>query len=585
MSDIQERLLNASLPIVVRASAGTGKTYTLVNKVNSLIDSGINPANILAFTFTVDSAGDLKKRISQAELMTVGTIHSVMLQIIREHSPKRYYVIDNGRQQAMVYKLFKEMKIDFDKYGKYMGLIDLAKNTFTDYYDLLSNNSEHLNQFFGENGLTMFARSYEKEKERCHKIDFSDFVLKAYWLLKDNPNILDSRQERWKYIFVDEAQDLCVPQIDIIKLLGEKYRNIFIVGDFKQGIYQFRNSTSEYLENFTKIYPEANEFVLPTTYRCSHAVCQAGNKVAHHIDKSVINTNNPAAGQVMKNTTYETQHDEADAVCQAAIDEFNAGKSVRILYRTNAQSLVYQTNLITAGVPFSISQAGSIFNSREVRLALACCKLAHEYHDLPISEKADIIKQLNLILRNKWEAYGLARTMTKLDECPLTSPASYPDHRGIIDEIISFRDSLNTKTPSQIFFMVAGLIEVNERLMDTLSNNSVDNLLGLSEFVSGCKNMKEIDALIEQIQRPRTLLPGERAISLSTIHGAKGLEADVIYLTGVADGLFPHSMSERGDELNLLYVGVTRARESLHISGFKQYGNREFDSHSFAGII
>jgi len=228
--------------IAVTAGAGTGKTYTLVNKIQHCIDSGINPVNMLVFSFTVDAANELKNRIKNGHLITVGTIHSVMYQIIRENSKKRYFVLDNGYQKKFVFDIFKELKIDYMNYNKFLSRVDLAKNMFPEYYDMLENRDQNLLSFFENNHkLIGFAREFEAKKERQHKITFSDMQLKAYDILRKNPAILDSRQERWKYIFLDEAQDASNVDIAVIMLLAEKYKQLFVVGDIKQKIFSFRH--------------------------------------------------------------------------------------------------------------------------------------------------------------------------------------------------------------------------------------------------------------------------------------------------------------------------------------------------------
>lgn len=240
---IIDKINSASITggISVSASAGTGKTHCLVEKIKHCVANGVNPINILAFTFTVDSAQEFRKRIPNSELITVGTIHSVMYQIIRENSPKRYFVLDNGYQKKFVFDIFKELKIDYINYNKFLSRIELAKNIFPEYYDMLEDRDQNLLSFFENNHkLIGFAQEFEKKKEKQHKIVFSDMQLKAYDILRKNPAILDSRQERWKYIFLDEAQDASNVDIAVIMLLAEKYKQLFVVGDVKQKIYQFR---------------------------------------------------------------------------------------------------------------------------------------------------------------------------------------------------------------------------------------------------------------------------------------------------------------------------------------------------------
>jgi len=584
--NIQDKINQAEFPIVVTASAGTGKTYSLVNKVKYCVEQGVNPVNMLIFTFTVDAANELKKRVPNGSLMTIGTIHSVMYSIIREHSPKRYFVLDNGAQMKFVMDLFKELKIDFDCLGKYLGLVGMAKNTYTDYYELLQHSPQLLEEFFGNSKVLNFAMEYEKKKEHNHKIDFDDMTLKAYELLSNNPNILDNRQERWKYIFVDEAQDLCPPQIDIINLLAEKYKNLFIVGDEKQAIYaSFRASTAEFLKNFKIKYPNAVEFNLPTTYRCAETICGAGNIIASKIDNTVINTASRKQGHIRFDMEFETQRDEATAVCKKAIEEFGNDKEVKILYRTNAQSLTYQQILLSQNIPFSINQANSIFYTKEAKVALACVNMKYEYAGMDYVERATTLNALRPLLKNKWGLYEITGRMKKEKKCPFDNPEYFMDGkcRDTLDELTFYwREAKAMRSISDIFNSVADWIE---QLDDVFSPTAIDNLIGIAEFAAPCQSVSQLNELIAIIQKPRMLNPGERAISLSTIHGAKGLEADIVFLTGVVDNLLPHKLGLPQEEMNLFYVGVTRAREDLYISGFHSFGKNTYDTHSYVSII
>lgn len=578
---IQEKINDAAFPIIVTASAGTGKTYSLVNKIQDCLQKGMNPLNMLVFTFTVDAANELKNRILGSQLMTVGTIHSVILQIIRENSPKRYFVLDNGAQTKFVFRIFKDNSIDYDRYNTYMSKIGFAKNYFTDYYDLLENSPEFLTEFFKDSKLSSFAMQYEAEKERCHKIDFDDFTLKAYNILKNNPEVLARCQERWQYIFVDEAQDLCPPQIDIIKLLAARYQNLFVVGDVKQAIYGFRASTPAFIENFKVYYPQATQFFLPTTYRCAAAITQAGNRIAQFIDKTVIDTANKEPGIINKIAPYETQAEEAERVCDMAIDAYkNTDQSIRILYRTNAQSLTFQLELIRHNIPFSINQNISIFNTREGRLATACCRLALEYDNLSTASKTDVINNIKPALYHRRQVYGAIKAMKETGKDLMLDELG-GQYQNLMYEVEDLRSDLRLcKDPAEIVAYVSRL-----NCFADMLDSAQDNLTGISEFLRGCKTMQEVDAMIAEVSRPRDVPKDERVIHLSTIHGSKGLEADIVFLTGVADNILPHKLCTPAEELNLFYVGVTRARNILHVSGFKHFGANKYTTHHYMEII
>lgn len=572
--------------ICILASAGTGKTYCLVEKVKHCVSSGINPLNMLIFSFTVDSANEFRNRIPNNELMTIGTIHSVMLKIIKEHSRKAYYVIDGSKQIQIAFEILKELKVDFDKANKYLGWVGLAKNTFLDYYEMLEDNSAMLCSFFGDSKIMSFAVEYEKKKEHLHKIAFDDFTLKAYWLLKENPEILDARQERWQYIFCDEAQDLNVPQIAIIKLLANKYKNLLIVGDGKQSIYQsFRGATPSFMYDFKKIYPEANIFSLDKTYRNAISITGAGNKIASHIDHSIIDTANQSQGKIQILAPFASQREEAVNVSAMAINAFQQDKTVRILYRTNAQSLTFQQIMLQENIPFSINQATSIFFTKEAKTALACCEFTLEYENLNLSQKIATIKDLKPLIGNKFALYALTKKMQELGTDCLANPYPFEQDfktEGVLHEIKDIKKSLQDRTTiSSIFNYVANICREDE----SFSDNSEDNLIGIAEFASECKNLSELKILIDQISKPRLLAQGEKAICLSTIHGSKGLESSVVFLTGCVNGCLSHSKGMAEEELNLFYVAVTRAKDELYISSFLSFGRKEYSGTDYIDMI
>lgn len=573
--------------IAVSASAGTGKTYCLVEKVKRLISDGVNPINILVWTFTVDAANELKNRIPNGQLMTIGTIHSVMFQIIREHSAKRYYVLDGGAQTKFIFDILKELKIDFDKAGTYMDMIGIAKNTFIDYYELLESSPQSLEVFFGDKKLLAFAIEYEKKKEHCHKIDFEDMALKAFKIMSESESILDSRHERWKYIFLDEAQDVSFVQAEIVRLLSSKYKNLFVVYDIKQAIYgSFRAGTTSFVTCFKKDYPNASQFSLPTTYRCAKNICDAGNRVAQFIDNSVIDTAINNNGEIYTKTMFRTQRQECEFVTKKAIEYFRHDKTVKILYRTNAQSLVLQQILLAENIPFSINQATSIFYTKEAKAAIAYCKLKYAYQDAKHEDRVAIINSMRPLLSSKWGLYEITGEMKKRKMCPFENPRTFDkseQSHNTLQELLELKEMLaSCNSISDVFAKTAKLIEG----VDSFSPSATDNLIGISEFASECKTIEELFELIEKIQKPRLLAPGEKAISLSTIHGSKGLESDVIFLTGVVNGMMPHKLAEDVmEELNLFYVGVTRAKETLYITSFSSFGKNEYVGHQYIDSI
>lgn len=338
---------------------------------------------------------------------------------------------------------------------------------------------------------------------------------------------------------------------------------------------------AELMIKFKEVFPEANVFTLPTTYRCSQAVTQAGNRIASKIDNTSINTANKNDGDVTVLPMFDSQADEAGEVSRMAIDYFkNTDKSIRILYRNNAQSLMFQLYLIKNNIPYSINQARSIFNTKEGRLAMAACSLVFDYDDASIAEKANIINNIKTILSTRRQVYYAMAEMkkTKTDIMSGQLDGRYDD---LYDELTSLREHLAfMEKPGLIVASIAEMKDVAE-----LSDSAVDNLRGIAEFIKECNTMQEVQIMIDEISRPRNVSKNERVISLSTIHGSKGMEADIVFLTGVVDGVMPSTFGLDDEEINLMYVGVTRARDKLYLSNFASFGNKNYSGTQYLQMV
>ncbi|MDY0387383.1 MAG: ATP-dependent helicase [Methanolobus sp.] len=339
---------------------------------------------------------------------------------------------------------------------------------------------------------------------------------------------------------------------------------------------------AELITNFKNYFPDANVFSLPTTYRCARTICEAGNRIAAKIDQTVINTANKSAGKIIKLPIFDTQSDEAEFVCKQAIKIFKGtNQTIKILYRTNAQSVMFQLFLIRQNIPFSINQNNSIFNTKEVKLAIACCRFVTEYDSLDIDSKANTINDMRPLLSpySKKLLYGTLTDMRKSETDILTGELDRK-HEPVLNDLEDIMEMLAGKKPMQIVNAISKM-----DCMKDFSDSAGDNLIGIAEFLKYCKNMTEIDNLIAEISRPRCVPAEERVISLSTVHGSKGLEADNVFVTGLSDDIFPHILGTKSEELNLIYVAITRARESLYLSGFSSFGDNTYNKHSYMEMI
>lgn len=339
---------------------------------------------------------------------------------------------------------------------------------------------------------------------------------------------------------------------------------------------------AELITNFKQYYPDSSTFNLPTTYRCAKAICEAGNRIAAKIDQTIIDTANKSAGKIIKLPIFDTQSNEAEYVCQQAIKIFQGTKqTVKILYRTNAQSVMFQLFLIRQNIPFSINQNNSIFNTREAKLAIACCRFVTEYDNLNIDGKANTINDMRPLLSpySKKLLYGTLTDMRKSETDVLTGELGRK-HEPVLNDLDDIMEMLAGKKPMQIVNAISKM-----DCMKDFSDSAGDNLIGIAEFLKHCKNMTEVDSLIAEISRPRCVPAGERVISLSTVHGSKGLESDVVFVVGLSDDIFPHVLGVDKEELCLLYVAITRAKETLYLSGFSSFGTNEYKKHTYMDVI
>jgi DNA helicase II / ATP-dependent DNA helicase PcrA len=582
--NITEKIKQAPMSggIMVESSAGTGKTYTMIEKVKHEVEvNGVNPNNIMLSTFTVDAANEIKNRLPvSCAGVSVGTIHSLLLEVVKKHGGQSWFIIDGTGQQKIGFEICKEFKLNFDKIQKYFSMIGYLKNVWPDYYQMLEDGtlpgSEDLK-------FITFAREYWRKQQHYHKIDFDDLLLLSYEIFRDKPDVLNFYQEKWKYLFIDEAQDLSPTQSEIIKLLGKKYKQLFTVFDKKQSIFGFRGCSVSFVEQFKDLFPDAQSFVLPTTYRCSGEVTRHANKIARVIDFSEINTANPNLGSVEIDTSFNTWSDEVDYVSERAIDLFRkSNDTVRIIFRTNAQSLGFQMKMIDADVPYSSNYQNNIFNRKEVKIGLALCQFVLEYDKLNIMAKQEVLKNLKYLVgvgTDSWHNFMWDIKKYKID--PMLDDNKYEKYLDTIQALNKLRlKYIDVKSPSEIISDIAEL-----RVFDEISDNARDNLIGLAEFFSQAKDMDGVRLLIEKISKPRQIAKNEKCIVLSTIHGSKGLEADTVFVTGVSDDLFPLKSGDPDEELRLAYVAFTRARNNLIVTGCSSFGKKTFDKHSFADLL
>jgi DNA helicase II / ATP-dependent DNA helicase PcrA len=585
---LQEILECNEFPMSIKASAGTGKTYTMIAKIKHEIETNnMKPENILVSTFTVDAANEIKNRLPDfCDGITAGTLHSIMLNVVKNHGGKSFVVMDSLGQQKLGFEICKENKLNFDKINKYINMMAFLKNTEPDYYQMLEDEtlpgmedgafSTFITEYFRKQSFA------SKRGNNIFRLDFADMLLFALDIFRNNKYVLEQYQEMWKHIFIDESQDTSPVQAAIIFLLAEKHKNLYLTGDFKQRIFGF--STGYGVDFMTQVENKYNLkiFELPITYRCPICVTEKSNLVAKIIDGSKIDTNSNIVGQLIKNVNFENWSQEAEFVGQEAMKIFkNTSESIRIIFRTNAQALNFQLLFIKNNIPFSSNYNNNIFNRKEVKAGLALCDFMFEYNNLNLVQKLDTLKLVKFFLPIHADYHNFIYEAKKKKLDPMREQLDFQRYDYFIDELeILKRKMSNFDTPSDVFNNIASL-----EIFKDISDNAELNLIGVSEFLRDANNMLEARELIDTISKPRTISKHEKCIILSTVHGSKGLESDNVFVTGLSDGLFPLTSGEPDEENRLFYVAITRSKKNLWLTGCDSFGKNEFVGHSFVEML
>ncbi|MCQ2335810.1 MAG: UvrD-helicase domain-containing protein [Paludibacteraceae bacterium] len=593
-------------PSLVIAGAGSGKTKVLTYKVTYLIDVvGVKPYNILALTFTNKAAGEMKERIAamvdekSARQLNMGTFHSIFAKILRTEAEsvglaKDYTIMDADDSKKLVKDIIKEMKLDekLYKYGTVSGKISMAKNALITYdkykadYPLV-----RVNDIYKE---------YETRKKVSNAIDFDDMLLLTEQLFANHPDILEKYQNKFQFILVDEYQDTNFAQYCIIRQLAEKHHKVCVVGDDAQSIYSFRGANIDNILKFTANYPEAKTFKLERNYRSTQNIVAAANSIIRHnarqISKDVYSENE--AGE--KLCAVETSSDRSEAefltsdikrVSRITGDSYS---KFAVLYRTNSQSRVLEEYMHTANIPYVVYGGHSFYQRAEIKDVLAYLKL--------IVNTSDEISLTRII--NK-PARGIgASTIAKVAEVAHTqnvsmfsvveNPLKYAldVNGGTAKKLTTFaslirsyqdkRTTMDAYNLAQEVVFGTGIMDSidadNKAELESKRDNVKELLSSIKQFVEeGVRNEDNAIDIYDYINSVVLLTDADEdagdmpKVTLMTIHAAKGLEFNHIYIVGAEEGLFPCQSAmldnrELEEERRLMYVAITRAKKRCTIS-------------------
>ena len=603
----QEAVEVKEAPVLVIAGAGSGKTKVLTYRIAYLIfQKKINPGNILAVTFTNKAAQEMKdrigfisKNISDRNILKglwMGTFHSICARILRQEIDvlgydKNFVIYDKGDQLSMIRRCLKTLDLDDKKYSPNVvsSIIDRAKNNLEDVEKFEYNAIGYFRKI-----VARVYQQYQKDLFENNALDFNDLILLTVKLFKERPEILENYQNKFRYILVDEYQDINFSQYQLVKLLSEKYNNLFVVGDPDQSIYKFRGADLSNILRFEQDFPRSRVIKLEQNYRSTKVILEgATNLIKHNRNRKEKELwTDKKGGEKIRCYEAVSALDEAVFVSQEIIklnkEKGKAFKDFAILYRTNAQSRAFEEVFNKQGIPFRVVGGLRFYERKEVKDILAYLRLIHD--------QKDRVSFLRIINNAK---LGIGKvTLSKIEELARKNNLNLHqalkqgvrvikisgDRKEAINRFTLLIDELSKRKKeikgSELLIELIKKINYYEELKKEGEFKAQSKIENIKELILAVKEFEEnnedksLTAFLEYIAliTDIDLYKGEEdVVTVMTLHSAKGLEFPVVFITGFEEGIFPHSRSlnsgeELEEERRLCYVGMTRAKERLYLT-------------------
>ena len=602
-------------PIMVIAGAGSGKTRVLTYRIAYLMERGVDPFSILSLTFTNKAAREMKSRISQivgeskSKNLWMGTFHSIFARILRSESEllgysSNFTIYDTQDSDRLIATIIKELKLDKDlyKYKNIRSRISSLKNNLVTVKAYLSN--PELVQQDNESRRPMFGKIYQTYVNRCFKasaMDFDDLLLKTNELLNRFPEVLAKYQERFKYIHVDEYQDTNHSQYLIVKALADKYENLCVVGDDAQSIYGFRGANIENILSFQKDYSNSTIYRLEQNYRSTKNIVNAANSVINYninkLEKEVWTDNE--SGEKIEINQSITDSEEGRFVSSSIFENKNKcqldNDSFAVLYRTNAQSRSIEDALRRKNISYQVYGGLSFYQRKEIKDILAYLRVIVNPNDeesikriinYPTRGIGQTTMDKLLIYAND-KNISLFETLKNLslDEIKINSGTKNKLNQFflLIKSFQLLNESLNAFEIAEEVLKRIGIINVLKLDGTPESISRIENIEelinGIKDFIEGEKEVVDSKATLSDFledvalasELDKNINDYQKKVSLMTIHLAKGLEFNHVYIVGLEEDLFPSAMSSttRADleeERRLFYVALTRAKKKVTIT-------------------
>ncbi len=589
----KEAVTTTEGPLLVLAGAGSGKTKVLTTRIAYLVQKqGISPYHILAITFTNKAAKEMKERVINilgptAYQIQISTFHSLGLLIMRENYEKLKYesnftIIDSDDSLTVIKKIVKDLNLDPKEYNPraIKNKISGAKNELMTAEEY----SKFANTDFEEKVVEVYHR-YEQKLKINNSLDFDDLLMLPIYLFKSHPEVLKKYQERFQYILVDEYQDTNEAQYIMIKMLSAKYKNICVVGDNDQSIYSFRGANYKNILNFEKDYPNATTILLEENYRSTGTILKAANDVIRN-NKDRKEKNLWTRNEEGVKITYQRSFDEKDEAyyvmteIKELIKKGVPENEIAVLYRTNAQSRNMEEALLREGIPYRVVGSFYFYNRKEIKDLICYLKLLYNQHD-----DISLLRVINVPKRG----IGLKTTETLTRKAMQENTSLYHaissgkelQFKKIIEHL---REKAENCSLTELVELILNETGMRQELMNEDTIEAEVRLENLEEFKSITKHFEERNGIVslEEFLMEISLVSdieehkdNNHVVTLMTVHSAKGLEFDYVFLIGMEESIFPHNNSlfdRQGleEERRLCYVAITRARKELQLVNAKR---------------
>lgn len=606
----QEAVKTTDGPLLLMAGAGSGKTRVLTHRIAYLMaEKHVAPWNILAITFTNKAAREMKERVESilgpgADDIWISTFHSMCVRILRRDIDRiginrNFSILDTADQLSVIKGILKERNLDPKKFDprSILGTISSAKNELTEPEEF----SKVAGGYYDQVVSDVYA-DYQKKLLKNQSLDFDDLIMTTIKLFDRVPEVLEFYQRKFQYIHVDEYQDTNRAQYMLVKQLAERFQNLCVVGDSDQSIYRWRGADITNILSFEKDYPNASVILLEQNYRSTKRILRAANEViknnSNRKPKNLWTENDEG----IKISYYrgDNEFGEGQFVAGKIHQLHSSGKrklsDIAILYRTNAQSRVIEETLLKAGLNYNIVGGTKFYDRKEIKDILAYLRLvSNPDDDISFTRIVNVPKRgVGATSLEKIASYaainGLSffQVIQQVDFIGVSAKAAnaLDSFRQMIENLTNMQDYLSI---TELTEEILDKTEYREMLKAEKSIEAQSRLENIDEFLSVTKNFEQksedktlvafltdlaLIADIDQLDQKEEESGGKDAITLMTLHAAKGLEFPVVFLMGLEEGVFPHSRSlmeeaEMEEERRLAYVGITRAEQELYLTNAK----------------